>query len=104
MAVCVIHSLEEIQINKDQREFVAVALRSVDFRFENEVQVAGVVQICAVIGDGQLMNALYVARIFNRDGREIGERFQKRQAALVKSIRADAIHQFDYSQTAIAKT
>ena len=87
MAVRVVHSLEEIQVNEDQREFIAVSLRAVNFRFQNKVQMAGVVKIRAVIGDGQFMNSLYVARIFNGDGREVGKRFEQCEALpLVKPV------------------
>ena len=76
MAVSVVHLFEVIKIDENQRKFVVVALRSIDFRIENEAHVPRVVERRAIIGNGQFVNALYVPRIFERDRGKIGKRFE----------------------------
>ena len=104
MAVRVVDIFEVVEVDKNQRKFVVVALRPVDLRFQHEIQVPRVVKSGAVIRDGQLVNALHVARILHGDGREIRQHFKQRQVALTESVRAHAIDQLDDSQRAVSKT
>ena len=84
MAVRIVDALEVIEVDEDQRKFEAVAVRAVDFRVQHEVQMARVVEAGAIVGDGQLVDALHVARIFDGDGGKIGQRFEQRQVALAE--------------------
>ena len=86
VAVRVVDALEVVEVDEHQRKFVAVALRAVNLRLQNEIHVPRVVQAGAVVGDGQFVNALDVARVFERDGREIRQRLEQRQIALLKSF------------------
>ena len=103
MAVSVVDLLEMIEIDEHQRKFVVVALRAINFGFENESHVPRVVQRRAIIGDRQLVDALDVARIFERDGGEIRQRFEQFQIARIESVRADAIDQLDDAEAGVAK-
>ncbi len=65
--------------------------------------MARVVERRAIVGNGQLMDAFDVARIFERDGGEVRQRFQQFQIARIESIRTDAIDKFDDAQAGVAK-
>ena len=103
VAVGVVDLLEVIEVDEHERKFVVVALRTVDFGFENEAHVARVVERRAIVGDGQFVDALDVARIFERDGSEIGQRFEQFQVARIEAVGADAIDQLDDAEAGVAK-
>src|SRR6266478_5373400 len=77
MSVRVVHLLEMIEINKNDRKLVIVPLRAVDFRLQDEAHVPRVIQRGAVVLDGQLVNSLHVARILESDSGKVRERFQQ---------------------------
>src|SRR5580692_3729599 len=103
MAVGVVHLFEMIQIDEDQRKLVVVALRTVDFRFENETHVPGVVKTGAIVRDGELVNTLHVPGILERDGGKVGESFEQLEIAIVKSLGAETIDQLDDAETGVAE-
>src|SRR5580704_4409276 len=103
MAVRIVDLLEMIEIDEDQRELVVVTLRTVNFCFENEAHVTGVVETGAIVGDGQLVNAFHVTGVFERDGGEVGKSFEQLEVAIVKSFRAEAIDQFDHAEASVTK-
>src|SRR5580700_5646197 len=103
MAVGVVHLLEMIEIDEHQRELIIVALRTVNFRLEDEAHVAGVVETRAIVGDGQFVNSLHVPGIFERDGRKVGKSFEKLEVALVKTFWAEAIDQLNDSEASVAE-
>src|SRR6266849_9114721 len=103
MSVRVVHLLEMIEIDKNDRKLVIVPLRAVDFRLQDEAHVPRVVQRGAVVLDGQLVNSLDVAGILERDGGKIRERFEQFQVPRIEALGPDAIDQLDYAQTGIAK-
>ena len=82
MPVRVVHHLEAVEVDEDQRKFKSVAVRAVDLRIQHEIQVPGVVQAGAIIGDGQLVNALHVPRILDGDRGVVGQRFEQSEVAL----------------------
>ena len=63
-------------------EFESIAVRAVDLRVQHEIQMPRVVQAGAIVGDGQLVDALHVARVFDGDGGVVREGFEQRQVAL----------------------
>ncbi len=83
MPVSIVNLLEVIEVDEYQGEFVVVALRAINFGIQNKTHVPRVVQRGAVIGDGQLVDALHVPRIFQRNRGEV------RQALPAISNRAD---------------
>src|SRR6202030_4708445 len=95
MPVSIIHILEMIEVDEDQRELECIAMRAVNFGVEHEIQVAGVVQRGAVVCDRQLVNPLHMPRVFDGDGRIVCERFQKYQVTFAESLRTHTIDQFD---------
>src|SRR5712664_3256422 len=103
MSVRVVHLLEMIEIDKNDRKLVVITLRAVDFRLQDEAHVPRIVQRRAVVLDGQLVNSLHVARILESDGGKVRERFQQFQVARIEALGSDAIDQLDYAQTGIAK-
>src|ERR1700675_5017260 len=103
MAVCVVHLLEMIEIDEHERELIIVALRTVDFRFEDKAHVPGVVQTGAIVGDGQLVNSFHVPSIFECDGCKVGKSFEKLEVALVKTFWAEAIDQLNDSEASVAE-
>src|ERR1700733_894844 len=93
-----------IEINENQRELESVTVRAVDFSVQHEIQMARVVEAGAVVGDCELVNALNVARVFDRDGRVIREGFEQGEIAGAEAFWADAIDEFNDAETLIAKT
>ena len=78
-------------------------MRAVNLRIEHEIQMARIVEAGAIVGDGQLVDALDVARIFDCDGGVVGKRFEQREVALAETFRADAIDQLDDAEAMIAE-
>ncbi len=103
VAVCVVHILEVIEIDEDERKLEGVAVRAVDLGIEHEIQMARVVEAGAIVGDRQFVDALDVARVFDGDGGVIGERFEQREVALAETFRADAIDQLDDAEALVAE-
>src|SRR6266850_3716572 len=103
MSVRVVHLLEMIEIDKNDRKLVIVALRAVDFRLQDEAHVARVVQRGAVVLDGQLVNSLDVARVLESDSGKIRERFQQFQVPRIEALGPDAVDQLDHAQAGVAK-
>src|SRR5262249_17906991 len=103
VAMRVVDLLEVVEVDKYQRKLVVITLRPVDFGLENKTHVTGVVQRRAVVGNGQLVDALDVARIFEGDRGEIGKRFEQFEVARIESLRTDAINQLDHTQAGIAE-
>src|SRR6476661_4258092 len=68
MAMRVVYLLEMIQVDEHQGELVVIALRTVDFRLEYEAHVPGVIKAGAIVGDGQLVNSLYVPGVLGGGG------------------------------------
>jgi transcriptional regulator with XRE-family HTH domain len=104
VAMGVVDAFEVVQVNENQGKLVAVAARAVNFLFEDFVQVAGIVQTGAVVGDRQFVNALDMSRVFDGDGSIVGQRFQQGQVALLKPVRAHAVDQLDDAEGMVAKT
>ena len=50
---------------------------AVDLATQHIVEMAHVVESRGVVGDGELLNPRHVARIFNRDGRVVGQNMKK---------------------------
>ena len=104
MPMGVVYSLEMIQIEKHQREFVSITLRAIDFGLQNKVQMPRIVKIRAVVRYGQFMNTLHMPRILQRDGSEVRQCLQERQIAITEAIHIHAVDQLDYAQAVISKT
>src|SRR4029077_14903148 len=94
----VIDALEVIQIDKYHGEFVTVTLRAVNLRLQNKIHVPRVIQAGAIGREGELVDALHVARIFQSDGGEIRQGFEQRQIALHEALPFHAIDQLDDAQ------
>src|ERR1700730_19442433 len=99
MSVRIVHLLEMIEIDKNDRKLVVVTLRAVDFRFQDEAHMRRVVQRGAVVLDGQLVNPLDVTRVLKRDGGKIRERFEQLEVPRIESFGSHAIDQLDDAQT-----
>src|SRR5271166_4699671 len=104
MAVSVVDAFEVIEVDENQGELESVAVRAVDFSVQHEIQMARVVEAGAIVGDGELVNALHVARIFDSDGRVVRERLQQGEIAGAETFGANAIDQFDDTEALIAET
>ena len=63
MPVSIVDLLEMIEVDEDDAELIAEALRAVDLGFERLVKVTRVVEAGAVVGDGEFLNALDRARL-----------------------------------------
>src|SRR6266850_7853110 len=103
MSVRVVHLLEMIEIDKDDRKLVIVPLRAVDFRLQDEAHVPRVVERGAVVLDSQLVNSLHVARVLESDGGKVRERFEQFQVPRIETFGPDAIDQLDHAQAGVAK-
>src|SRR5262249_15740771 len=64
--------------------------------------VAGVVKRRAIVGDGEFMNALYVAGIFQSDGRKVRQSFEQLKVARIETAGPPAIYQLDDTEAGIA--
>src|SRR5579862_711059 len=104
VALGIIDLLEMIKVNEDEREFVVVALGTVDLGFENEAHVAGVIERGAVVGDGEFVNAFYVACVLESDGGEVRESFQELEVARIEAFGADAVNEFNDAEAGIAES
>ena len=103
MTVGVVDLLEVVEIDEDDGELVVVALRAVDFCIEDEAHVTGVVERGAIVLDGQFVDAFDVARIFERDGGEVGKGFEKLEVAWIEAVWADAVDEFDDAEASVAE-
>src|SRR5579864_131388 len=103
VAVGVVNIFEVIEIDEDERKLEGVAMRAVKLGIEHEIQMARVVEAGAIVGDGEFVDALHVARIFNCDRGVVGERFEQGEVALAETFRADAIDEFDDAEAMIAE-
>ena len=88
MPVRVVHQLEAVEINEDQRELERVAVRAVNLRIQHEIQMPRVVEAGAVVGDRELMNALDVPRIFDGNRGVVGKRLEQREISRAEALRA----------------
>src|SRR5580704_5933278 len=103
MAVGIVDLLEMVQVDEHQRKLVVVPLRTIDFRFENETHVPGVIKTGAIVRDGQLVNSFHVPCVFERDGGKIGKSLEQLKVAIVKSFRTEAIDQLDDTEAGVAE-
>src|SRR5271156_7074548 len=99
----VVYAFEMIEVNEDQGELEGVTVRAVDFCVQHEIQMARVVEAGAIVGDGEFVDALNVARVFDGDGGVIGQGFEQREVAGAETFWADAIDQFDDAEALIAE-
>src|SRR6185437_15210900 len=104
MAMRVVDGFEMVEVDEDDRKFVAVTVRAVDFRVQHEVQMARVVERGAVVSDSEFVNALDVARVFDGDGRVVGKGLEQREFARAETFVADAVDEFDDAEALVAKT
>src|ERR1700722_11861335 len=79
MSVSVIDLFEVVEIDEQDRELVAVASRAVNLGFQSLVEMTGVIEPGAVIGDGKFLNLFHGARVFNGDGGVIANRLQEKR-------------------------
>src|SRR6266480_457257 len=101
--VRIVYLLEMVQVDENDREFVVVALRTVDLRLQDEAHVPRVIERSAVVGDGQLVNFLDVPGVLQGDGRKVRKRLEQLQVPRIESLRTDAIDELDHSQASVAK-
>ncbi len=69
----VVDLLEVIQVDEDHAEFIAEPSRAVDLGFERLVEMPGVEQAGAVVGDGEFLNLLDRLGVFDGDGRVVAQ-------------------------------
>src|SRR6202011_1189111 len=101
--VRVVDLLEVVEIDEHQGELVVVALRTVNLRLQDKAHVPRVIQRGAIVGDGQLVDALHVARVFQGNRGKVRQRFQQIQIARIESFWPKAIDEFDYPQAGVKK-
>ena len=77
MAVRVIDQLEAVQIKEGQAYGKAEAAAAFQLPAEHIVKMAHVEEPGGVVGDGELLDAGHVARVFNGDGRVVGKDVQE---------------------------
>src|SRR5262249_21780610 len=92
-----------VEIDEDQRELVVIALRAINFGFENESHVAGVVKRSAVVGDGEFVDALDVTRIFERNRGKVRKCLEQLEIPGVETARANAVDQLNDAKARISK-
>ena len=76
MSLGIIHLLEMVQIDKNERKLVVVPLRPVNLGLQDESHMPRVIQRRAIIGNRKFVNALHVSRILQRNRRKVRKRFQ----------------------------
>src|SRR6185312_203061 len=101
MAVCVVDKLEAVQVQKRQADRRLQTQAAVQLASQHVVEVSHVVEASGVVGDGQLLNARHVARIFNGDGGVVGQDVQERHRVIVHLVGA-RVQNFDYALRAFA--
>ena len=96
MAVGVVDLLEVVEVNKDHRKFVVVPRRAIDLGLQNFIEMAGVVEAGAIVGDGEFLNLLDGARVFNGDGGVVAECVQEEHFAFGVVVQRH-VHQLDHA-------
>src|ERR1700722_16121160 len=78
-------------------------MRTIYFGVQHEVQVPGVVERGAIVGDGEFVNSLNVTRVFYGDCSVVRQRFEQRQISFAEPFGPDTINQLDHSQALFAE-
>src|SRR5438046_9154824 len=99
--VRIVYLLEMVQVDENDREFVVVALRTVDLRLQDEAHVPSVIKRSAVVSDGQLVNFLDVPGVLQGDGRKVRKRLEQLQVTRIEYIMTSATDDLDASQNSI---
>ena len=94
VTVRVVDQLEKVEVKESQAHGEIETDGPRQFAAENIVEMARVEEAGSVVGDGELLNARHVARIFNGDGGMIGQDVQEGDCVVVHAIGA-RIENFD---------
>ena len=103
MSVHIVDLLEMVEVNEDDGKFVAVTIGAIDFRVEDEVEMPGVVKRGAVIGDGELVDALHVTGVFQRDGGIVRQALEDGNIFRAEAGFAEGVDEFDDPQHVIMR-
>ena len=88
MAVGVVDILEAIEVKEGEADRCALDSDALEFTIEYMVEVAGVEEASAVVGDGELLDAGDVVSVFDRDGGVVGEDVEKSNGVVVHLVGA----------------
>src|SRR5215469_3677731 len=86
VSVSVVHLLEVIEVNEQYAELISKAVGAIDLGFQRFVEVAGVVEAGAVVGDRQFLNLLDRARIIYGDGGVVAKGMEKEHFIVSKAL------------------
>src|SRR5207247_365449 len=100
----VVYRLEIIKVDEDQRKLVVVAGGAIDFSLQYRVQVPAVIELGAVVRDGQLVDTLHVSGILDRDGGIIRQCLQTEQVIFAEAKLSDVVDQLDHAENSIPAT
>src|ERR1700722_16236943 len=103
VAVGIVDVLEMVEVDKNQRKLKRVPMRTIYFGVQHEIQMPGVVQRGAIVGNGEFVNSLNVTRVFYGDRGVVRQRFQQRQISFAESFGPNTINQLDHSQALFAE-
>src|SRR5438477_3031337 len=97
MSMRVVDLLEVVEIDEQDGELIAVACRAVDFCFKSFIEMTGIIEAGAIVGDGEFLNLFHRACIFNGDGGVIANRLKK-ERLLVREMFHLYVDQLNHSQ------
>src|SRR5205823_206121 len=96
VAVGIVDTLEVVEIDKDDAEFMSETRRAVNLGFERLVEMPRVVEAGAIVGDGQFLDALDSARVIDGDSGVIAKCIQKEQLVVTEGLHG-AIDELDHA-------
>ena len=80
MTVLVVDQLEMVKVHKDNAEFRVEATRTLELDLQGRMEVAGVEESRAVVGDGEFLDAFERAGVFDGNPGVVGEDMQERSS------------------------
>jgi hypothetical protein len=94
VAACVVHLLEVVEIDQEQREAAAVAIGGRKLALELLAEPAAVGDTGQIVGGGEIGEPLVRAGVVDRERRQVGEltsdlRLVGREAPLARSVEAE---------------
>ncbi len=88
VTVGVVDELETVEVKEGEADGNALLGAEFEFAAEDVVEMAGVVESGAVVGDAQLLDAGDVARVFDGDGGVVGEDVEKGDGVIGHAVGA----------------
>ena len=102
VAVLIVYLLEVVEVQKEEAERLVETAGALDLRGQHGGEVARVEQVRAVVGDGEFLNALYCARIFDGDGGVVAHDVEKGDGVIGERLRR-RVRDLEYAEGALAE-